>query len=104
MTAALLFVDRDTDKDHYDQDYGLVFGADDLDARTQPVLQAASFTLTAREVGLCVDSGWKRNKLVPHGCCVNYRRRAWMCVRAAANANLPLHWFRYPDIIVVSSR
>lgn len=32
-TAALLFVDRDTDKEHYDQGYGLMFGAADLDAR-----------------------------------------------------------------------
>ncbi|MGO9255405.1 MAG: hypothetical protein ACLQU1_03760 [Bryobacteraceae bacterium] len=32
-TAALLFVDRDTDKEHSDQGYGLMFGAADLDAR-----------------------------------------------------------------------
>jgi hypothetical protein len=32
-TVALPFVDRDTDKEHYDQGYGLMFGAADLDAR-----------------------------------------------------------------------
>jgi hypothetical protein len=32
-TAALRFVDRDTDKEHHDQGYGLMSGAADLDAR-----------------------------------------------------------------------
>jgi hypothetical protein len=61
----LLFVDRDTDKEHYDQGYGLMFGAADLDASHNRFSTAPPFTSTAREVGLCVDSGQARNKLGP---------------------------------------
>ena len=40
--VALLFVDRDSDQDHHNQGYGLMIGANDLNAMTQPVLQVTS--------------------------------------------------------------